>query len=182
MDREVLGRLNSSGHRTALNVYLFIVLAHWAEHLAQPVQIYVYHWPVSEAGGVLGIYFPWLVTSEWMHYGDALLMLAGLMLLRLAFTGPARTWWNLSLGIQVWHHLEHLLLVQALTGAFLLGRPKQTSIIQLVFPRVEPHVFYNALVFVPMVVAMLLHRRPAAPAHAVRCGCARPPVRVGQPA
>ena len=77
--------------------------------------------------------------------------------------------------IQVWHHFEHLLLlVQALTGAYLLGRQAPTSIAQLVFPRVELHLFYNAIVFVPMVVAMVLHRRPrSAEAELMRCACAR---------
>jgi hypothetical protein len=60
----------------------------------------------------------------------------------------------------VWHHLEHLiLLVQAQTGLHLLGREVPTSIIQLVVPRVELHLFYNTIVFVPMIVAMVLHRR-----------------------
>ncbi|MFE9650491.1 hypothetical protein ACFYO0_41640 [Streptomyces sp. NPDC006365] len=146
------------------------MLGHWAQHLAQAVQLYVYHRPLSEARGVLGIPFPWLVTSEWMHYGYALVMLVGLLLLRPGFSGRSRTWWNVSLGIQVWHHFEHLLLAQALTGSFLLGRTAPTSIIQLFFPRVELPLFYNALVFAPMVVAMLLHRR--ADAAAARCGCA----------
>ncbi|WP_283136109.1 hypothetical protein [Rhizohabitans arisaemae] len=166
--------LNERHHKVALGVYLVIVVAHWAEHLAQAVQIYVLGWPLPEARGVLGVPIPWLVTSEWMHYGYALIMLVGLLLLRPGFTGRARTWWNVSLGIQVWHHLEHLiLLVQALAGANLLGRPAPTSIIQLIVPRVELHLFYNALVFAPMVVAMLLHRRPRESERtAARCTCA----------
>ncbi|MEV7008613.1 hypothetical protein [Streptosporangium sp. NPDC051022] len=166
--------INGPQHRTWLNVFLFIVLAHWTEHVAQAVQIYVLGWPIPQARGVLGLPFPWLVTSEWMHYGYALLMLVGLITLRKGFTGRARTWWNISLGIQVWHHLEHLLLLlQALTGHHLMGRPVPTSIIQLLVPRVELHLFYNAIVFVPMVVAMVLHRRPnESERAAMSCGCA----------
>jgi hypothetical protein len=166
--------LNGRNHHIALGVYLVIVVAHWAEHVAQAVQIYVLGWPVPQARGVLGIPFPWLVSSEWMHYGYALIMLVGLIVLRPGFTGRSRTWWNASLAIQVWHHFEHLLLlVQALTGSHLLGRPVPTSVIQLLVPRVELHLFYNALVFVPMVVAMVLHRRPAKSERAgMRCGCA----------
>jgi hypothetical protein len=56
--------------------------------------------------------------------------------------------------------VEHLLLlVQASTGSYLLVAPVPTSILQLVAPRVELHLFYNAIVFAPMVVAMVLHRR-----------------------
>ncbi|GII02131.1 hypothetical protein [Planobispora takensis] len=169
--------LNTRHHRLALNIYLLIVVAHWAEHLAQAVQVYVLGWPLPQARGVLGLPFPWLVTSEWMHYGYALLMLAGLIILRPGFTGRSRTWWNISLGIQVWHHLEHLLLlVQALAGANLLGRPAPTSLIQLLVPRMELHLFYNALVFAPMVVAMILHRRPRPAERALmRCNCAAAP-------
>lgn len=118
-----------------------------------------------------------VITSEWLHYGYALVMLAGLFVLRKGFVGRARTWWNIALGIQVWHHLEHLLLLlQAITGSYLLGRSVPTSIVQLVAPRVELHLFYNAVVFAPMVVAMVLHLwpRPAERAQ-MRCTCALAP-------
>ncbi|MFD2351201.1 hypothetical protein ACFSTC_20530 [Nonomuraea ferruginea] len=43
-------------------------------------------------------------------------------------------------------------------------------------PRVELHLFYNAVVFAPMVVAMVLHRRPRLEERAVmRCDCALQP-------
>lgn len=167
-------RLNTSGHKAALGVFVFIVVAHWAEHVVQAIQIYIYNWPVPDARGVLGIPFPWLVTSEWMHYGYALIMLVGFIVLRPGFTGSARTWWNITLGIQVWHHFEHLiLLLQAQTDSYLAGRSVPTSIIQVLVPRVELHLFYNALVTLPMVVAVLLHRKPTAAAAAeMRCTCA----------
>jgi hypothetical protein len=167
--------LNTTHHRTALRVFLVLVLAHWAEHLTQAVQIYILGWPVPEARGVLGVPFPWLVTSEWMHYGYALLMLTGFLLLLPAFTGRSRTWWKVTLWIQVWHHLEHLLLLlQALTGTHLAGRPVPTSLIQLLAPRVELHLFYNALVTIPMVIAMVLHMRASARPgeERARCDCA----------
>ncbi|MEV0774243.1 hypothetical protein ACIBLA_03170 [Streptomyces sp. NPDC050433] len=166
--------LNGRLHQPALRIFLVIVVAHWAEHIVQAIQIYVMGWPIPEARGVLGIPFPWLVTSEWMHYGYALLMLVCFLLLRPAFAGTSRVWWNTALGIQVWHHFEHLLLlVQALSGSFLLGNAAPTSVIQLLMPRVELHLFYNALVTIPMVVAMVLHSRPDKdPAPVARCLCA----------
>lgn len=170
-------RINEQHHKAALGLFMVIVIAHWAEHVAQAIQIYALGWPIPQARGVLGLPFPWLVTSEWMHYGYALLMLAGLILLRRGFTGRSRTWWNIALGIQVWHHFEHLLLlIQALSGTNLAGRAVPTSIVQLLIPRVELHLFYNAVVFVPMVVAMLLHRRPReAERDVMRCNCAPAP-------
>ncbi|MEV4500160.1 hypothetical protein AB0J84_31255 [Micromonospora arborensis] len=165
--------LNGRHHRAALNVFLAVVLAHWAEHLTQAFQIWFLGWPRPEARGVLGMPFPWLVSSEWLHYGYAVVMLAGLWLLRGGFRGASRGWWLTALGLQAWHHVEHLLLlVQAQTGHFLAGRPGATSLLQLVAPRVELHLFYNTVVFLPMVVAMYLHLRPTEPeAQAMTCSC-----------
>jgi hypothetical protein len=168
--------LNTRWHKAALIVFLLIVLGHWAEHVAQAYQIYALGWPVHEARGVLGVAFPWLVHSEALHYGYALVMLIGLIVLRPGFTGSGRAWWNASLGIQVWHHFEHLLLlIQAITGAYLFGRPAPTSLVQLVVPRVELHLFYNAIVFIPMIIGMALHMFPSAVDRAaMRCDCAMP--------
>lgn len=170
------GRLATTVHRPALWLFAAVVVAHWAEHLAQAVQVYLLGWPLPTANGVLGLAFPWLVTSEWMHYGYAIVMLVGLVLLRHGFTGRSRTWWNVALGIQFWHHIEHfLLLVQAVSGAFLLGAAKPTSIAQLLVPRLELHLFYNTIVTIPMVVAMVLHiRAHGAELAAARCTCAAP--------
>lgn len=168
-------RLNAAWHRPALLVFLVIVLAHWLEHLVQAYQVYGMHWHRAHAGGALGLAFPWLVASEWLHYGYALVMLLGFILLRPGFVGRSRTWWNIALGIQVWHHFEHLLLlIQALTLTPFFGAAAPTSLLQLVFPRMELHLFYNAVVFVPMVIAMIYHAYPsAADAQRATCGCAR---------
>src|SRR6188472_659174 len=53
--------LNGPMHETALRVFMFIVLAHWGEHLLQGLQIYVLGWPVPEARGPLGYFFPTLI-------------------------------------------------------------------------------------------------------------------------
>jgi hypothetical protein len=169
----LLASLNGRYHRQALYVFLFIVLAHWAEHVVQAVQIWGLGWPRPQARGVLGMPFPWLVKQEWLHYGYALIMLIGLIILRPGFVGRARTWWTIALVIQVWHHFEHLLLlIQAQTHTYLLGRKEPTSLLQLFFPRVELHLFYNAVVFLPMIVAMYLHLRPSrVEREAMSCSC-----------
>nr|WP_239136186.1 hypothetical protein [Dactylosporangium siamense] len=157
---------------------MVVVLAHWAEHLVQAWQIWVLHWPRPKARGLLGEPFPWLVTSEWMHYGYALVMLIGLFLLRPGFVGRARTWWTVALAIQFWHHIEHLLLlIQVQTHHNFWGQPVPTSILQLAFQRVELHLFYNSIVFVPMVIAMYLHLRPnPRELRAMDCSCIGLPV------
>ncbi|MEV0001805.1 hypothetical protein AB0H28_05880 [Micromonospora sp. NPDC050980] len=171
-------RLNSDRHRLAVNLFMVVVIGHWAEHLAQAYQIWVLGWPIPQSRGVLGLAFPWLITSEWLHYGYAIVMLVGLFLLRRGFVGRSRLWWTVALAIQFWHHIEHLLLLlQAQTGHHLFDRPVPTSLLQLVVPRVELHLFYNTVVFVPMVVAMYLHLRPnRAEAAGMACACAGRPV------
>ncbi|MER6757435.1 hypothetical protein AB0I85_25330 [Micromonospora echinofusca] len=175
--------LNGTHHRAALNAFLVIVLAHWAEHLVQAYQIWGLGWSRPEARGVLGMPFPWLVSSEWLHYGYAILMLVGLWMLRPGFVGRSRSWWTAALALQFWHHIEHLLLLlQAQTGRHLFGSPVPTSLLQVVIPRVELHLFYNTVVFVPMVIAMYLHLRPsAAEEELMACSC-RQPGAAAQPA
>src|SRR5262249_49358925 len=71
-------KLNGRYHKAALNAFMVVVLAHWAEHIAQVVQIWGFGWPRAKAKGLLGYAYPWLVTSEWMHYGYAVVMLVAL--------------------------------------------------------------------------------------------------------
>ncbi|MBM2620148.1 hypothetical protein JIG36_32000 [Actinoplanes sp. LDG1-06] len=165
--------VNGSHHRLMLNLFMLVTLAHWAEHLTQAWQIWVLNWPRPQARGVLGVPFPALISSEWLHYGYAIVMLFFLFLLRPGFTGRSRTWWTVALVIQFWHHIEHfLLLLQAQTGHPLFGQAVPTSILQLVLPRVELHLFYNTVVFIPMVIAMVLHLRPTrAEADQMVCSC-----------
>ena len=170
-----LERLNSDRHELAMRVFMFIVLAHWAEHLLQGLQIYALGWPVPEARGALGVLFPWLIKSEALHYGYAIVMLAGLWLLRSGFTGTVdRFWWMLAFWIQFFHHIEHAILqTQAIVGVNLLGRPVPTSLVQLWVPRVELHLFYNTIVFIPMAIAMYYHLFPPARETAKpQCACA----------
>ncbi|WP_433386124.1 hypothetical protein [Micromonospora sp. KLBMP9576] len=171
------GFLNGGVHRAALNIYMVIVVAHWAEHLVQAYQIWLLGWPLPQARGVLGMPFPWLVSSEWLHYGYAVVMLVGLILLRPAFVGRARAWWTVALTLQFWHHIEHaLLLLQAHTSFRLPGTTVPTSLLQLIVPRVELHLFYNSVVFIPMVIAVYLHLRPnEAERKMAACNCAPRP-------
>lgn len=150
-------RALSLSPRRKLQVFVVIVLGHWVEHLLQAFEIYVLGMQVPDARGGLGLIWPWLVTTEALHYAYAIIMLAGLIYLRPLFDGRARTWWNTALGLQVWHHLEHLLLLgQVIFAHPLFGAAKPTSVVQLVIPRVELHLLYNALVFTPIVIALCL--------------------------
>ena len=174
-----LARLNTAWHEPALLTFGAIVLLHWGEHIVQAVQIWALGYKRPEARGVLGAAWPWLVSSEWLHYGFAVVMVAGLALLLPGFTGRARAFWIAALALQVWHLVEHqILFVQAQTGTPWFGAAVPTSVLQQFWPgsRPEIHLFYNMIVTVPMLVAMWFHRYPPLPERAQRpaCSCARP--------
>lgn len=161
--RTFMQKLNTVWHERALQVFMVIVLLHWAEHLVQAFQIYGLGMARPDSRGVLGQFFPWLVKSEALHYGYALVMLIGLIILLPGFHGRSRHWWTLALVIQFWHHIEHFVLqYQAITGKFWFGSPVPISFVQAMIPknRVELHLFYNAIVFIPMVIAMYYHMYP----------------------
>lgn len=168
-------KLNTVWHQRMLQVFMFIVLAHWGEHLTQAVQVYYLGWPRPQAGGFLGLFFPWLVSSEALHYGYAIVMLVGIWMLRRGFTGTSRKWWTVALVIQFWHHIEHFVLQwQVLAQDNWFGSPVAVSFLQMAFPksRVEIHLFYNAVVFIPMVIGMYYHMFPPQEEVRARCGCA----------
>jgi hypothetical protein len=167
-------KLNGPLHKRSLQIYAFIVLAHWAEHLVQAFQIYVLHWSVPDSRGVLGQFFPWVVKSEALHYIYAIVMLIGLWLFRTGFVGRSYLWWMTAFWIQFWHHIEHALLQgQAIFHHNLFGKPVPFSILQLWIPRVELHLFYNTVVFIPMAIGMYYHLFPSAEEEAQHhCSCA----------
>src|SRR4029079_8302992 len=114
----IVQRLNAQWHERALHAFMGVVLAHCAEHLLQAFQIYALGWPVPQALGALGYFYPYLVKSEMLHYGYALVMLIGLWVLRSGFTGERdRKWWTIALSIQFFHHIENFLL----QSYYLLG-------------------------------------------------------------
>ena len=166
-------KLNAEWHERALQLFMVVVLGHWAEHLVQAYQIWALHWPRAKAGGILGLFYPWLIQSEVLHYGFAVVMLIGIWVLRKGFIGRAGTWWTISLGIQFWHHIEHLLLItQATMHHNFWDKPVPFSVLQLFFPRVELHLFYNTVVFIPMVIGMYYHMfPPEGEPHTANCTC-----------
>jgi hypothetical protein len=177
-------KLNSQWHERALQGFMLIVLGHWAEHLAQAYQIFVMGWPRPMANGVLGLWYPWLIKSETLHYGYAVVMLIGIWTLRKGFTGRGLTWWTVALVIQFWHHIEHLLLIyQATTHHNFWHKPVPCSVLQLIFPRVELHLFYNTIVFIPMMIGMYYHMfPPAGEAQHSTCTCEWKPRQLSQTA
>ena len=157
--QSILHTLNGRWHKSAMQVFMVIIIAHLLEHIFQAYQVYGLGWSRKDAHGALGLVYPWLVRSEWLHYGHALFMLLGVAALRPAIIGRARVWWDITFAIAFYHHFEHaLLLGQALTHENLFGSPVPISIGQLWVPRLELHLFYNVLVLIPMLIALYYHR------------------------
>ncbi|RUT02801.1 hypothetical protein DSM106972_057210 [Dulcicalothrix desertica PCC 7102] len=160
--QSIFHTLNGRWHKPAMQVFMVIIITHLLEHIFQVYQVYVLGWSRKDALGALGLLYPWLVRSEWLHYGHALFMLLGLAALRPAIVGRARIWWDITFVIAFYHHFEHaLLLGQVLINKNLFGSPVPTSIGQLWIPRLELHLFYNALVLLPMLIALYYHRFPS---------------------
>lgn len=147
-------------HALGLKIFTAIMVAHWFEHIVQAYQVYGMGYQRHHAMGLLGQFFPWLVHSEWLHFGYAVLTWIGLIILRNGFRGSALRWWDAALIVQTWHLFEHtLLFVQAQRGFTLWGAKEPTSVLQLFWPRIELHLFYNSVVAVPIVIAMIVSRR-----------------------
>src|SRR5262245_28398371 len=147
-------------HARALVVFLALVSAHMLEHVTQAIQVFALGWPRPQALGLLGLVWPWLVQSEWLHFADVILTLIGLLVLRTGFRGEARRWWTAAIVVGIWHLFEHsLLLEQALTRTTLWGAPQPTSVLQLVVPRVELHLVYNGVVLAAILMAVAHRQR-----------------------
>jgi hypothetical protein len=193
-------KLNTTWHKYALWAFGLVVLTHWVEHLAQAFEVYVLGWPLKDSFGFLGMLYPAMIKSELMHYLYAIVMLVLLWVLRKGFTGRSYVWWMIAFWIQFWHHVEHALLQgQVIAGHNFFGAPAPISLIQmlgfiegpastgfnglmagpprhafsalmLAVRRMEVHLFYNTIVFVPMAIGMYLHVFPS-PKEEQHVGC-----------
>ena len=145
----------------AVWIFMLIIVGHWTEHVLQIYQIYALGWSPDKAGGLIGLVYPGLVESETLHFVYDLIQWAGILILLPGFKGRARQYWVVSMVIQSWHYIEHVLLMgQYLTGYYLFGAAHQISILELWFPRAELHFSYNLLVYIPMVIAIHYYLQP----------------------
>ncbi|HAX77574.1 MAG TPA: hypothetical protein DCY88_17485 [Cyanobacteria bacterium UBA11372] len=175
--RSLIHTLNGRWHKLAMQIFMIVIISHLLEHIAQVFQLWVLGWKRPDCMGLLGLVYPWMMKTEWLHYGHALFMLVGLALLRPSIVGQARIWWDTAFVIQFWHHIEHaLLLGQSLIHHNFNDFAAPVSIAQLVaqqlsgqppvgqpwLPRIELHLFYNLIVLIPMLIALYYHRFPPA--------------------
>lgn len=176
--------LNGRLHKAALILFTLAVTVHYLEHVGQAIEVLGLGWQGKDAGGLVGLLYPPLVTSEIMHYSFAVFMTVGFWVLRPAFKGRALRWWTLAFVIEFWHHFEQFLLItQHYAHHYMFGGSEPTSVLQMFFPRLELHLFYNTVVAIPMVVALVQHFRPNL-SERVRaiCTCAGPTPTCSTPA
>lgn len=153
--------VNSRHYSKYLLLFNLIVLSHFAEHIAQMIQLYILHWDRPQCLGLLGLLYPSLVHSEWLHYAHALFMLVGLYLLGFSVVGKAKVWWQAATTLAFYHHIEHfIILSQAIAHYNLFNSPTPTSIVQAMgVPRIELHFFYNLMVLIPMLVSLYISKQ-----------------------
>src|ERR1700679_123429 len=100
-----------------------------------------------------------IMLGHWAEH-----MLVGIWVFRKGFTGLSHTRWSVLDPILA--YIEHFLLIwQAATHHNFWGKPVPCSVLQLIFPRDELHLFYNSIVFAPMVIGMDYHLFPPETEH-----------------
>lgn len=139
-----------------LLIFNIIVYSHFAEHIAQMIQLYLLHWDRKQSLGLLGLWQPQLVHSEWLHYAHALFMVIG-----LAMMCKINKWLFLAFFLGFLHHIEHFcLLYQAITHHNWWDQPKPVTYLQMIWlPRIELHFIYNLIVLIPMIIGLWYYKR-----------------------
>jgi hypothetical protein len=141
-----------------MKIFGVLMTAHWLEHLFQAYQVYVMHIPRTCALGMLGMKYPWLIRTESLHYAFAFLTCVGFIVAGWHYfeSRAAVKLWTAGAAWSLWHLFEHsLLLGQSLSHRYLFGAHQPTSIIQLFVPRIELHLFYNSIITLFMVWALI---------------------------
>jgi hypothetical protein len=119
-------------------------------------ELHVLHWTRPQSLGLLGLIWPWVIHSEYLHYGHALFMLVGIYYLNKNMHNRSSYFWmNITLVLAFYHHFEHfLLLIQSISHVYFFDKTIPTSIGQLFIPRIELHFIYNFMVGIPMMIAL----------------------------
>ena len=119
-----------------MRLFLSVVIVHFIEHLAQMFELYILHLTRAESLGLIGLAFPHLVRSEWLHYAFAWYTLYGLIKFKFSPT---------AIYLQTFHFIEHVVLLSQYLLAFT-----PTGIGGIWFTRIELHFAYNLIVLIAM--------------------------------
>lgn len=144
-----------------MKIFGVLMIAHWLEHLFQAYQVYVLHMDRICALGMLGMRYPWLIRTESLHFVFAWLTVVMFYLAGVNyFTSElAIKLWVVGWVVSFFHLIEHaLLFVQAVSHHYLFGAAQPISLLQLLIPRIELHLFYNTLVTILMLLSLAEER------------------------
>lgn len=143
--------------KLGMKIFMALIALHWVEHLFQAYQVYVMHMNRACALGFLGMRYPWLIRTEILHFGFAMLTMLGMFYVGRKYfaSDDAVKAWAIGFIWSIWHMIEHtLLFFQSVSGHYLFGHSAPTSIIQLLIPRIELHLFYNSIITYYIVKAL----------------------------
>jgi hypothetical protein len=146
------------GYLALFYVLVVTQTGHLFEHVAQVTQIHVFHLAGASARGIFGT-----LDLEWVHFiWNSWVLLAVLLLLPRFRTNP---WLWATLGLSVWHEIEHLVVFFVYLTTGKSGTPGLLARGGLIggglpIPRPDLHFFYNLVETVPLVIGLVwqLHR------------------------
>jgi hypothetical protein len=146
------------GYLALFYVLVVTQIGHLFEHVAQVTQIHVFHLAGASARGIFGT-----LDLEWVHFiWNTWVLVAVLLLLPRFRKNP---WLWATLGLSIWHEIEHLVVFSVYLTTGQAGTPGLLARGGLIggglpIPRPDLHFFYNLIETVPLVIGLVwqLHR------------------------
>ena len=146
------------GYLALFYVLVVTQTGHFFEHVAQVTQIHIFHLAGASARGIFGT-----LDIEWVHFiWNSWVLVAVLLLLPRFRKNP---WLWVTLGLSVWHEIEHLVVFYVYLTTGQPGTPGLLARGGLIggglpIQRPDLHFFYNLIETVPLVIGFVwqLHR------------------------
>lgn len=133
----------------------FIVYFHLFEHLTQMVQLHWLGWSRMDSLGILGLFYPFLVRSEILHYGFSLFMV--IFMIPLSYKNE---YYYTATILALLHHVEHFgLLMQYLFQDYWFNESRPMTFLEQFIPRIELHFIYNLIVLTPIIICHFTCRK-----------------------
>jgi hypothetical protein len=143
----------SYGYLALFYVLVVTQIGHLFEHVAQVTQIHVFHLAGANARGIFGT-----LDLEWVHFiWNTWVLVAVLLLLPRFRKNP---WLWVTLGLSIWHEIEHLVVFYVYLTTGQAGTPGLLARGGLIggglpISRPDLHFFYNLIETVPLVIGFV---------------------------
>ena len=153
-----------------LTLYVAVVLIqgiHFAEHVIQLAQVYIWGVPDDHALGLLGYVFQFQGTEEWLHlvFNGTFLLCLYLLTFHVKTMTPsvvppaAFRLFLLGVGLETWHMAEHAVIISNVLANNGCPCPGILDPVLGVSDTVL-HFFYNAAVYAAVLVPFPYVMRP----------------------